>query len=171
MSARGWPSVPTQGASPVAILSGRVCRNCGSTRRSHDGPFSGTEVMQDSADGVWPVPAVKARIWQADVALADESLTPYRRCRTVIVDRAERLSLKETVLPQESAQRRGTADIHGHRKPVLRDGNALSALKEQHSPVLALMAHSRRKCGWSVRRTSGAVTQLLAGTGLCASVG
>ena len=34
---------------------------------------------------------------------------------TVIVDRAERLSLKETVLLQEKAlQCRGAADIYGH---------------------------------------------------------
>ncbi|EJA1212452.1 conjugative transfer relaxase/helicase TraI [Escherichia coli] len=132
-------SVLTQDKSPVAILSGRggaqVLRE-----RTEDVAMmarsQGREVMVIAADGrsgqfMSESPHLAGHVMLRSQMNADTVL-PVQG--TVIVDRAERLSLKETVLLQEKALSAGAQLIFMDTENRQGTGNALSVLKEAGIP-------------------------------------
>lgn len=132
-------SVLTQDKSPVAILSGRggaqtLCE------RTEDVAMmarsQGREVMVIAADGrsglfMSESPYLAGHVMLRSQMNADTVLPEQG---TVIVDRAERLSLKETVLLQEKALSAGAQLILMDTENRQGTGNALSVLKEAGIP-------------------------------------
>lgn len=132
-------SVLTQDKSPVAILSGRggaqVLRE-----RTEDVAMmaraQGRLVMVIAADGrsgqfLSESPHLAGQVMLRSQMNADTVL-PVQG--TVIVDRAERLSLKETVLLQEKSLSAGAQLIFMDTENRQGTGNALSVLKEADIP-------------------------------------
>ncbi|MCM7239815.1 conjugative transfer relaxase/helicase TraI [Enterobacter bugandensis] len=132
-------SVLTQDKSPVAILSGR-----GGAQTLHErtedvammARAQGREVMVIAADGrsgqfLSESPHLAGHVMLRSQMNADTVL-PVQG--TVIVDRAERLSLKETVLLQEKALSAGAQLIFMDTENRQGTGNALSVLKEADIP-------------------------------------
>ncbi|MGU0043687.1 ssDNA-binding domain-containing protein [Escherichia coli] len=85
---------------------------------------------------------------------------------TVIVDRAERLSLKRRCCCRKALSA-GAQLIFMDTENRQGTGNALSVLKEPVSRSTGFMAHNCRKYDWSARRTSEAATANLRRT-MCA---
>ncbi|MDX9500318.1 conjugative transfer relaxase/helicase TraI [Salmonella enterica] len=132
-------SVLTQDKSPVAILSGR---GGAQTLRERTEDVSmmaraqGREVMVIAADGrsgqfLSESPHLAGHVMLRSQMNADTVL-PVQG--TVIIDRAERLSLKETVLLQEKALSAGAQLIFMDTENRQGTGNALSVLKEADIP-------------------------------------
>ena len=132
-------SVLTQDKSPVAILSGR---GGAQALREHTEDVAmmarsqGREVMVIAADGrsgqfMSESPHLAGHVMLRSQMNADTVL-PVQG--TVIVDRAERLSLKETVLLQEKALSAGAQLIFMDTENRQGTGNALSVLKEAGIP-------------------------------------
>ncbi|EBR0846430.1 conjugative transfer relaxase/helicase TraI [Salmonella enterica] len=132
-------SVLSQDKSPVAILSGRGgaqtlrerMEDVAMMARSQD-----REVMVIAADGrsgqfLSESPHLAGHVMLRSQMNADTVL-PVQG--TVIVDRAERLSLKETVLLQEKALSAGAQLIFMDTENRQGTGNALSVLKEADIP-------------------------------------
>lgn len=132
-------SVLTQDKSPVAILSGRGGAQA-LRERTEDVAMmvrsQGREVMVIAADGrsgqfMSESPHLAGHVMLRSQMNADTVL-PVQG--TVIVDRAERLSLKETVLLQEKALSTGAQLIFMDTENRQGTGNALSVLKEAGIP-------------------------------------
>lgn len=132
-------SVLTQDKSPVAILSGRGGAQA-LRERTEDVAMmvrsQGREVMVIAADGrsgqfMSESPHLAGHVMLRSQMNADTVL-PVQG--TVIVDRAERLSLKETVLLQEKALSAGAQLIFMDTENRQGTGNALSVLKEAGIP-------------------------------------
>ena len=141
---RGMPagdavSVLTQDKSPVAILSGRGGAQALRERTEDVAMMArsqGREVMVIAADGrsglfLSESPHLAGHVMLRSQMNADTVL-PVQG--TVIVDRAERLSLKETVLLQEKALSAGAQLIFMDTENRQGTGNALSVLKEADIP-------------------------------------
>ncbi|HBC0309618.1 TPA: conjugative transfer relaxase/helicase TraI [Salmonella enterica subsp. enterica serovar Napoli] len=132
-------SVLTQDKSPVAILSGRGGAQALRERTEDVAMMArsqGREVMVIAADGrsglfLSESPHLAGHVMLRSQMNADTVL-PVQG--TVIVDRAERLSLKETVLLQEKALSAGTQLIFMDTENRQGTGNALSVLKEADIP-------------------------------------
>ncbi|EDY4731546.1 conjugative transfer relaxase/helicase TraI [Salmonella enterica subsp. salamae] len=141
---RGMPagdavSVLTQDKSPVAILSGRGGAQTLRERTEDVAMMArsqGREVMVIAADGrsgqfLSESPHLAGHVMLRSQMNA-ETVLPVQG--TVIVDRAERLSLKETVLLQEKALSAGAQLIFMDTENRQGTGNALSVLKEADIP-------------------------------------
>lgn len=132
-------SVLTQDKSPVAILSGRGGAQALRERTEDVAMMArsqGREVMVIAADGrsgqfMSESPHLAGHVMLRSQINADTVL-PVQG--TVIVDRAERLSLKETVLLQEKALSAGAQLIFMDTENRQGTGNALSVLKEAGIP-------------------------------------
>lgn len=132
-------SVLTQDKSPVAILSGRGGAQTLRERTEDVAMMAraqGREVMVIAADGrsgqfLSESPHLAGQVMLRSQMNADTVL-PVQG--TVIVDRAERLSLKETVLLQEKALSAGAQLIFVDTENRQGTGNALSVLKEADIP-------------------------------------
>lgn len=132
-------SVLTQDKSPVAILSGRGGAQTLRERTEDVAMMAraqGREVMVIAADGrsgqfLSESPHLAGHVMLRSQMNADTVL-PVQG--TVIVDRAERLSLKETVLLQEKAFSAGAQLIFMDTENRQGTGNALSVLKEADIP-------------------------------------
>ncbi|EGH3577270.1 conjugative transfer relaxase/helicase TraI [Salmonella enterica] len=132
-------SVLTQDKSPVAILSGRGGAQTLRERTEDVAMMAraqGREVMVIAADGrsgqfLSESPHLAGHVMLRSQMHADTVL-PVQG--TVIVDRAERLSLKETVLLQEKALSAGAQLIFMDTENRQGTGNALSVLKEADIP-------------------------------------
>ena len=132
-------SVLTQDKSPVAILSGRGGAQTLRERTEDVAMMAraqGREVMVIAADGrsgqfLAESPHLAGQVMLRTQMNADTVL-PVQG--TVIVDRAERLSLKETVLLQEKALSAGAQLIFMDTENRQGTGNALSVLKEADIP-------------------------------------
>lgn len=132
-------SVLTQDKSPVAILSGRGGAQTLRERTEDVAMMArsqGREVMAIAADGrsgqfLSESPHLAGQVMLRSQMNADTVL-PVQG--TVIVDRAERLSLKETVLLQEKALSAGAQLIFMDTENRQGTGNALSVLKEADIP-------------------------------------
>ncbi|EPB7461293.1 conjugative transfer relaxase/helicase TraI [Citrobacter freundii] len=132
-------SVLTQDKSPVAILSGRGGAQTLRERTEDVAMMAraqGREVMLIAADGrsgqfLSESPHLAGHVMLRSQMNADTVL-PVQG--TVIVDRAERLSLKETVLLQEKALSAGAQLIFMDTENRQGTGNALSVLKEADIP-------------------------------------
>ncbi|BDY42220.1 conjugative transfer relaxase/helicase TraI [Escherichia coli] len=132
-------SVLTQDKSPVAILSGRGGAQALRERTEDVAMMArsqGREVMVIAADGrsgqfLSESPHLSGHVMLRSQMNADTVL-PVQG--TVIVDRAERLSLKETVLLQEKALSVGAQLIFMDTENRQGTGNALSVLKEAGIP-------------------------------------
>lgn len=132
-------SVLTQDKSPVAILSGRGGAQALRERTEDVAMMArsqGREVMVIAADGrsgqfLSESPHLAGHVMLRSQMNADTVL-PVQG--TVIVDRAERLSLKETVLLQEKALSAGAQLIFMDTENRQGTGNALSVLKEAGIP-------------------------------------
>lgn len=132
-------SVLTQDKSPVAILSGRGGAQALRERTEDVAMMArsqGREVMVIAADGrsgqfLAESPHLAGKVMLRSQMTADTVL-PVQG--TVIVDRAERLSLKETVLLQEKALSAGAQLIFMDTENRQGTGNALSVLKEADIP-------------------------------------
>lgn len=132
-------SVLTQDKSPVAILSGRGGAQTLRERTEDVAMMArsqGREVMVIAADGrsglfMSESPHLAGHVMLRSQMNADTVL-PVQG--TVIVDRAERLSLKETVLLQEKALSAGAQLILMDTENRQGTGNALSVLKEAGIP-------------------------------------
>ncbi|ELT5416896.1 conjugative transfer relaxase/helicase TraI [Salmonella enterica] len=132
-------SVLTQDKSPVAILSGRGGAQTLRERTEDVAMMArsqGLEVMVIAADGrsgqfLSESPHLAGHVMLRSQMNADTVL-PVQG--TVIVDRAERLSLKETVLLQEKALSAGAQLIFMDTENRQGTGNALSVLKEADIP-------------------------------------
>ncbi|EFN4608633.1 conjugative transfer relaxase/helicase TraI, partial [Escherichia coli] len=132
-------SVLTQDKSPVAILSGRGGAQALRERTEDVAMMArsqGREVMVIAADGrsgqfMSESPHLAGHVMLRSQMNADTVL-PVQG--TVIVDRAERLSLKETVLLQEKALSAGVQLIFMDTENRQGTGNALSVLKEAGIP-------------------------------------
>ncbi|EFO8416809.1 conjugative relaxase [Salmonella enterica] len=117
-------SVLSQDKSPVAIFSGRGGAQTLRERTEDVAMMArsqGREVMVIAADGR-----------SGQFLLNADTVLPVQG--TVIVDRAERLSLKETVLLQEKALSAGAQLIFMDTENRQGTGNALSVLKEADIP-------------------------------------
>ncbi|MFS8167670.1 conjugative transfer relaxase/helicase TraI [Escherichia coli] len=132
-------SVLTQDKSPVAILSGRGGAQALRERTEDVAMMArsqGREVMVIAADGrsgqfMSESPHLAGHVMLRSQMNADTVL-PVQG--TVIVDRAERLSLKDTVLLQEKALSAGAQLIFMDTENRQGTGNALSVLKEAGIP-------------------------------------
>ena len=132
-------SVLIQDKSPVAILSGRGGAQTLRERTEDVAMMArsqGREVMVIAADGrsgqfLSESPHLAGHVMLRSQMNADTVL-PVQG--TVIVDRAERLSLKETVLLQEKALSAGAQLIFMDTENRQGTGNALSVLKEAGIP-------------------------------------
>lgn len=132
-------SVLTQDKSPVAILSGRAGAQALRERTEDVAMMArsqGREVMVIAADGrsgqfLSESPHLAGLVMLRSQMNADTVL-PVQG--TVIVDRAERLSLKETVLLQEKALSAGAQLIFMDTENRQGTGNALSVLKGADIP-------------------------------------
>ncbi|EHF4109444.1 conjugal transfer protein TraI, partial [Salmonella enterica subsp. enterica serovar Newport] len=132
-------SVLSQDKSPVAILSGRGGAQTLRERTEDVAMMArsqGREVMVIAADGrsgqfLSESPHLAGHVMLRSQMNADTVL-PVQG--TVIVDRAERLSLKETVLLQEKALSAGAQLIFMDTENRQGTGNALSVLKEADIP-------------------------------------
>ncbi|WP_407907776.1 conjugative transfer relaxase/helicase TraI [Escherichia coli] len=132
-------SVLTQDKSPVAILSGRGGAQTLRERTEDVAMMAraqGREVMVIAADGrsgqfLSESPHLAGHVLLRSQMNADTVL-PVQG--TVIIDRAERLSLKETVLLQEKALSAGAQLIFMDTENRQGTGNALSVLKEADIP-------------------------------------
>ncbi|HFQ9141782.1 TPA: conjugative transfer relaxase/helicase TraI [Enterobacter cancerogenus] len=132
-------SVLTQDKSPVAVLSGRGGAQTLRERTEDVAMMArsqGREVMVIAADGrsgqfLSESPHLAGHVMLRSQMNADTVL-PVQG--TVIVDRAERLSLKETVLLQEKALSAGAQLIFMDTENRQGTGNALSVLKEADIP-------------------------------------
>ncbi|EHY2721674.1 conjugative transfer relaxase/helicase TraI [Escherichia coli] len=132
-------SVLTQDKSPVAILSGRGGAQALRERTEDVAMMArsqGREVMVIAADGrsgqfMSESPHLAGHVMLRSQMNADTVLPGQG---TVIVDRAERLSLKETVLLQEKALSAGAQLIFMDTENRQGTGNALSVLKEAGIP-------------------------------------
>lgn len=132
-------SVLTQDRSPVAILSGRGGAQTLRERTEDVAMMArsqGREVVVMAADGrsgqfLSESPHLAGHVMLRSQMNADAVL-PVQG--TVIVDRAERLSLKETVLLQEKALSAGAQLIFMDTENRQGTGNALSVLKEADIP-------------------------------------
>ena len=132
-------SVLSQDKSPVAILSGRGGAQTLRERTEDVAMMArsqGREVMVIAADGrsgqfLSESPHLAGQVMLRSQMNADTVL-PVQG--TVIVDRAERLSLKETVLLQEKALSAGAQLIFMDTENRQGTGNALSVLKEADIP-------------------------------------
>ncbi|EAZ9185828.1 conjugative transfer relaxase/helicase TraI [Salmonella enterica subsp. salamae] len=132
-------SVLTQDKSPVAILSGRGGAQTLRERTEDVAMMArsqGREVMVIAADGrsgqfLSESPHLAGHVMLRSQMNADTVL-PVQG--TVIVDRAERLSLKETLLLQEKALSAGAQLIFMDTENRQGTGNALSVLKEADIP-------------------------------------
>lgn len=132
-------SVLTQDKSPVAILSGRGGAQTLRERTEDVAMMArsqGREVMVIAADGrsglfMSESPYLAGHVMLRSQMNADTVLPEQG---TVIVDRAERLSLKETVLLQEKALSAGAQLILMDTENRQGTGNALSVLKEAGIP-------------------------------------
>lgn len=132
-------SVLTQDKSPVAILSGRGGAQTLRERTEDVAMMArsqGREVMVIAADErsgqfLAESPHLAGHVMLRSQMTADTVL-PVQG--TVIVDRAERLSLKETVLLQEKALSAGAQLIFMDTENRQGTGNALSVLKEADIP-------------------------------------
>ncbi|EDG2523826.1 conjugative transfer relaxase/helicase TraI [Salmonella enterica] len=132
-------SVLTQDKSPVAILSGRGGAQTLRERTEDVAMMAraqGREVMVIAADGrsgqfLSESPHLAGHVMLRSQMNADTVL-PVQG--TVIVDRAEKLSLKETVLLQEKALSAGAQLIFMDTENRQGTGNALSVLKEADIP-------------------------------------
>lgn len=132
-------SVLSQDKSPVAILSGRGGAQTLRDRAEDVAMMArsqGREVMVIAADGrsgqfLSESPHLAGHVMLRSQMNADTVL-PVQG--TVIVDRAERLSLKETVLLQEKALSAGAQLIFMDTENRQGTGNALSVLKEADIP-------------------------------------
>ena len=132
-------SVLTQDKSPVAILSGRGGAQTLRERTEDVAMMArsqGREVMVIAADGrsgqfLSESPHLAGHVMLRSQMNADTVL-PVQG--TVIVDRAERLSLKDTVLLQEKALSAGAQLILMDTENRQGTGNALSVLKEAGIP-------------------------------------
>lgn len=132
-------SVLTQDKSPVAILSGRGGAQALRERTEDVAMMArsqGREVMVIAADGrsgqfMSESPHLAGHVMLRSQMNADTVL-PVQG--TVIIDRAERLSLKETVLLQEKALSAGAQLIFMDTENRQGTGNALSVLKEGGIP-------------------------------------
>ncbi|QST30875.1 conjugative transfer relaxase/helicase TraI (plasmid) [Escherichia albertii] len=132
-------SVLTQDKSPVAILSGRGGAQALRERTEDVAMMArsqGREVMVIAADGrsgqfLSESPHLAGHVMLRSQMNADTVL-PVQG--TVIVDRAERLSLKETVLLQEKALSAGAQLIFMDTENRQGTGNTLSVLKEADIP-------------------------------------
>lgn len=139
ISAGDAVSVLTQDKSPVAILSGRGGAQALRERTEDVAMMArsqGREVMVIAADGrsgqfMSESPHLAGHVMLRSQMNADTVL-PVQG--TVIVDRAERLSLKETVLLQEKALSAGAQLIFMDTENRQGTGNALSVLKEAGIP-------------------------------------
>ncbi|EFU1954847.1 conjugative transfer relaxase/helicase TraI [Salmonella enterica] len=139
MPASDAVSVLTQDKSPVAILSGRGGAQALRERTEDVAMMArsqGREVMVIAADGrsgqfLSESPHLAGQVMLRSQMNADTVL-PVQG--TVIVDRAERLSLKETVLLQEKALSAGAQLIFMDTENRQGTGNALSVLKEADIP-------------------------------------
>ncbi|EAY8717455.1 conjugative transfer relaxase/helicase TraI [Salmonella enterica] len=139
MTAGDAVSVLTQDKSPVAILSGRGGAQTLRERTEDVAMMAraqGREVMVIAADGrsgqfLSESPHLAGHVMLRSQMNADTVL-PVQG--TVIVDRAERLSLKETVLLQEKALSAGAQLIFMDTENRQGTGNALSVLKEADIP-------------------------------------
>ena len=139
MPASDAVSVLTQDKSPVAILSGRGGAQALRERTADVAMMArsqGREVMVIAADGrsgqfLSESPHLAGQVMLRSQMNADTVL-PVQG--TVIVDRAERLSLKETVLLQEKALSAGAQLIFMDTENRQGTGNALSVLKEADIP-------------------------------------
>ncbi|HAY0260912.1 TPA: conjugative transfer relaxase/helicase TraI [Escherichia coli] len=132
-------SVLTQDKSPVAILSGRGGAQALRERTEDVAMMArsqGREVMVIAADGhsgqfLSESPHLAGHVMLRSQMNADTVL-PVQG--TIIIDRAERLSLKETVLLQEKALSAGAQLIFMDTENRQGTGNALSVLKEAGIP-------------------------------------
>ncbi|HAZ3552497.1 TPA: conjugative transfer relaxase/helicase TraI [Escherichia coli] len=132
-------SVLTQDKSPVAILSGRGGAQALRERTEDVAMMArsqGREVMVIAADGrsgqfLSESPHLAGHVMLRSQMNADTVL-PVQG--TVIVDRAERLSLKDTVLLQEKALSAGAQLIFMDTENRQGTGNALSVLKDAGIP-------------------------------------
>ena len=132
-------SVLTQDKSPVAILSGRGGAQALRERTEDVAMMArsqGREVMVIATDGrsgqfLSESPHLAGHVMLRSQMNADTVL-PVQG--TVIVDRAERLSLKETVLLQQKALSAGAQLIFMDTENRQGTGNALSVLKEADIP-------------------------------------
>ncbi|EBA1842041.1 conjugative transfer relaxase/helicase TraI [Salmonella enterica] len=132
-------SVLTQDKSPVAILSGRGGAQTLRERTEDVAMMAraqGREVMVIAADGrsgqfLSESPHLAGHVMLRSQMNADTVL-PVQG--TVIVDRAERLSLKETLLLQEKALSAGAQLIFMDTENRQGTGNALSVLKAADIP-------------------------------------
>jgi conjugative transfer relaxase protein TraI len=132
-------SVLTQDKSPVAILSGRGGAQTLRERTEDVAMMAraqGREVMVIAADGrsgqfLSESPHLAGHVMLRSQMNADTVL-PVQG--TVIIDRAEILSLKETVLLQEKALSAGAQLIFMDTENRQGTGNALSVLKEADIP-------------------------------------
>ncbi|HGG4071788.1 TPA: conjugative transfer relaxase/helicase TraI [Salmonella enterica subsp. enterica serovar Poona] len=132
-------SVLSQDKSPVAILSGRGGAQTLRERTEDVAMMArsqGREVMVIAADGrsgqfLSESPHLAGHVMLRSQMNADTVL-PVQG--TVIVDRAERLSLKETLLLQEKALSAGAQLIFMDTENRQGTGNALSVLKEADIP-------------------------------------
>ncbi|ECO1612715.1 TPA: conjugative transfer relaxase/helicase TraI [Klebsiella pneumoniae] len=132
-------SVLTQDKSPVAILSGRGGAQTLRERTEDVAMMAraqGREVMVIAADGRSGQFLSESPHLAGQVMLRSQmnagTVLPVQG--TVIVDRAERLSLKETVLLQEKALSAGAQLIFMDTENRQGTGNALSVLKEADIP-------------------------------------
>ncbi|EHL9790951.1 AAA family ATPase, partial [Salmonella enterica subsp. enterica serovar Javiana] len=132
-------SVMTQDKSPVAILSGRGGAQALRERTEDVAMMArsqGREVMVIAADGRSGQFLAESQHLAGHVMLRSQmtadTVLPVQG--TVIVDRAERLSLKETVLLQEKALSAGAQLIFMDTENRQGTGNALSVLKEADIP-------------------------------------
>lgn len=132
-------SVLTQDKSPVAILSGRGGAQALRERTEDVAMMArsqGREVMVIAADGRSGQFLAESQHLAGHVMLRSQmtadTVLPVQG--TVIVDRAERLSLKETVLLQEKALSAGAQLIFMDTENRQGTGNALSVLKEADIP-------------------------------------
>lgn len=132
-------SVLTQDKSPVAILSGRGGAQALRERTEDVAMMArsqGRDVMVIAADGrsgqfLAESPHLAGHVMLRSQMNADTVL-PMQG--TVIIDRAERLSLKETVLLQEKALSTGAQLILMDTENRQGTGNALSVLKDADIP-------------------------------------
>lgn len=132
-------SVLAQDKSPVAILSGRGGAQTLRDRMEDVAMMArsqGREVMVIAADGrscefLSESPHLAGHVMLRSQMNADTVL-PVQS--TVIVDRAERLSLKETLLLQEKALCAGAQLVFMDTENRQGTGNALSVLKEADIP-------------------------------------
>ncbi|EKK8547413.1 conjugative transfer relaxase/helicase TraI [Salmonella enterica] len=132
-------SVLTQDKSPVAILSGRGGAQALRERTEDVAMMArsqGREVMVIAADGrsgqfLAESPHLAGKV-MLRLQMTADTVLPVQG--TVIVDRAERLSLKETVLLQEKALSAGAQLIFMDTENRQGTGNALSVLKEADIP-------------------------------------